>query len=90
MPRHHESVDHIHGEYVRGEVSTNGIESFGAIIKRAYRGTFHHFSPKHLHRYVDEFVYRKNTRRIDTWERIQATIFNSHRRQLRYADLVRG
>ena len=58
----HEAVKHSVAEYVRGQVHTQGIESFWATLKRAHKGTFHRLSPKHLHRYVDEFVGRHNMR----------------------------
>ena len=58
----HASVNHSHGQYVDGEVHTNGIESFWAPIKRAHKGTYHKMSPKHLHRYICEFVGRHNFR----------------------------
>ena len=41
---------------------TNGIESFWAMLKRGYHGTFHHLSAKHLQRYIDEFATRHNLR----------------------------
>lgn len=56
----HESVNHSVGEYVRGLAHTNGIESFWALLKRGYFGTFHFFSWKHLHRYLAEFEARWN------------------------------
>ena len=56
----HESVNHSVGEYVRGMATTNGIESFWALLKRGYVGTFHIMSWKHLHRYVNEFASRHN------------------------------
>ena len=56
----HEWVNHTTGEYVRDMVTTNGIESFWALLKRGYVGTFHYMSWKHLHRYCDEFSYRHN------------------------------
>ena len=62
----HETVRHSVGEYVRGMAHTNGIESFWAILKRAYHGTFHHFSAKHLQRYIDEFALRQGLREADT------------------------
>ena len=49
----HETVRHSAGEYVNGMAHTNGIESVWAVLKRGYNGTFHHFSCKHLQRYVD-------------------------------------
>ena len=54
----HRSVNHSRGEYVRGEVSTNSIESFWSIFKRAVYGTYTHLSKKHLQRYLDEFTTR--------------------------------
>ena len=50
----HEAVKHSAAEYVRGDVHTNGIESFWAMLKRGHKGTFHKISRKHLHRYVNE------------------------------------
>ena len=46
------SVNHSAKEYVRGDVSTNGIESLWAILKRGIYGTFHHVSKKHLQLYL--------------------------------------
>lgn len=40
MPNH-EAVTHGIGEYVRGQVSINGMESFWAMLKRGYVGVFH-------------------------------------------------
>lgn len=40
------------------------MEPFWALIKRAHKGTYHKTSPKHLHRYVDEFSGRYNSRRL--------------------------
>ena len=48
MPYEHEAVRHSVSEYVRDQAHTNGIESFWAMLKRGYQGTFHHFSEKHL------------------------------------------
>lgn len=58
----HERVNHSAGEHSRGNVTTNTIEGFFSILKRGLVGTFHHVSPQHLGRYVDEFSYRYNTR----------------------------
>ena len=45
---------------------TNGIESSWSVLKRAYDGTFHWSSRKHLDRYVTEFAGRHNIRDMDT------------------------
>ncbi|MYG24241.1 MAG: IS1595 family transposase, partial [Gemmatimonadetes bacterium] len=52
---YHKKVCHSRGEFVRGDVHTNGLESFWSMLKRAHKGTFHYMSPKHLQRYADEF-----------------------------------
>src|SRR5205823_5338103 len=43
----HDSVSHGQGEYVRGIVHTNNIESFWALLKRGIMGTYHHISKKY-------------------------------------------
>lgn len=48
--------------YVDGDIHTNTIESFWALLKRGMFGQFHSVSRKHLQRYVDEFCYRYNLR----------------------------
>jgi transposase-like protein len=58
----HESVNHTAGEYARGDVTTNTVESSFAILKRGLYGTFHSVSEKHLPRYLGEFDFRWNTR----------------------------
>lgn len=40
----HESVKHSAGEYVREQAHTNGVESFWALLKRGYMGTYHKMS----------------------------------------------
>jgi hypothetical protein len=59
----HESVSHGRGEYVRGVVHTNNIESFWSLLKRGVMGQFHHVSKKYLPLYLNEFSYRHNNRR---------------------------
>lgn len=58
----HESVRHSAGEYVRGQVHSNTIESYFSIFKRGMRGTYQHCAEKHLHRYLAEFEFRHNRR----------------------------
>jgi transposase-like protein len=62
MFKSHDVVNHGIGEYVRGDATTNTVESYFALLKRGVVGTFHHISPQHLKRYVCEFDYRYNTR----------------------------
>lgn len=83
----HESVKHSVGEYVRDMASTNGVESFWALLKRGYMGTFHHISAKHLHRYVTEFSTRHNMRDMLPMERFEHTIRMMSNKRLTYNQL---
>jgi hypothetical protein len=58
----YETVNHGIEEYVRGDVHTNTIESYFAIMKRGINGVYHHVSPQHLKRYLAEFDFRYNER----------------------------
>lgn len=73
-PGGHRSVNHSAGEYARGDVTTNSVEGFFSLLKRGLYGTFHSVSKKHLHRYVDEFTFRYNTRQLDDGARTLAAI----------------
>ncbi len=84
----HESVNHSVGEYVRGMAHTNGVESFWAMLKRGYHGTFHHFSAKHMQRYVNEFASRAGLRECDTIDMMAATVARMIGRRLTYAGLT--
>jgi transposase-like protein len=57
----HETVTHVE-EYVRGQVHTQGIENFWALLKRGLKGTYVAVEPFHLDRYVTEQVFRFNNR----------------------------
>ena len=84
----HETVKHSAGEYVNDQVHTNGIESFWALLKRGYYGTYHHFSVKHLSRYVDEFAGRHNARALDTEDQMRLIALGLDGKRLRYNDLI--
>ena len=84
----HEVVRHGAGEYVRGAVHTNGIESHWALFKRGIMGVYHHISPKHLHRYAVEFASRHNDRPLDTIDQIRNIMVGMSGRRLSYRDLV--
>jgi len=90
--RPHETVKHSAREYVRylrgATVHTNGVESFWATLKRAYKGTFHRLSIKHLQRYIDEFAARHNVRELDTLDQMAHVAAGMIGRRLMYRDLV--
>ena len=84
----HASVRHSVREYVKDQAHTNGIESFWALLKREYYGTYHRVSAKHLTRYVAEFVGRHNQRSADTAEQMAAVVRGMDGKRLRYQDLL--
>ena len=88
IPFAHETVNHSAGEYVRGAVHTQGIESFWSMLKRAHKGTFHKMSAKHMQRYVDEFAGRHNMRPLDTIDQMARMVAGSVGKRLRWRDLV--
>ena len=90
LPRTHQTVGHGVGDWVREQAHTNGLESFWAMLKRGYMGTFHHVSPKHLHRYINEFSGRHNDRPSDTIEQMAHMVRSMEGKRLRYCDLIAG
>ncbi len=77
------SVDHSRSLYgmefttADGEIitaCTNGIENVWSHFKRMIFGTYYKVSKKHLQRYVDEFVFRFNTRKCSEIEIFELTL----------------
>ena len=84
----HETVDHGIDEYARGEAHVNTAEGYFSQLKRSIDGTHHHVSAHHLHRYVSEFDYRYNTRKIEDGERMRLTIKQAEGKRMRYREPV--
>jgi len=86
----HEAVNHSGGEYVRGNASTNGIESVWAVLKRGINGVYHQVSPKHLSRYVDEFTFRLNDGNVKrhTLDRLDSFVKATQGRGITYKQLI--
>jgi len=59
------AVDHHMGEYVRGDVHINTVETFFAHLKRSIKGTYKAISKQHLQSYLDGFVFHYNNRHND-------------------------
>ena len=57
----HETVNHVE-EYVKGQIHTQGIDSFWSLLKRGIGGVYHQVSEKYLQTYCDEYAYRYNRR----------------------------
>jgi len=81
----HGVVSHGIGEYVRGDVHTNTIEGYFSVMKRGLTGTYHHVSKQHLKRYLSEFDFRYNYRKVDDLERTVEALRGISGRRLYYA-----
>lgn len=86
----HDTVTHAAGEYARGPVSTNSIESVWAVLKRGIHGVYHHASAKHLGRYVDEFTFRLNAGNVarHTLERLDSFVDRVTGKRITYKQLI--
>lgn len=80
----HQKVEHGTGEYVRGTAHTNTVEGFFSLLKRGINGTFHHVGKGHLGRYVDEFAFRYNIRKLADKERPAAIVAGAEGKRLTY------
>ena len=85
----HSIVNHNAREYVNGEAYTNTIEGFWSLLKRGIYGIYHFTTKKHLQKYIDEFVFRYNTRKHSETERFDLLLLNMEVRTT-YKGLVYG
>lgn len=83
----HETVDHAE-QYVRGQVHTNGMENFWALLKRGLNGTYVSVQPFHLFRYLDERVFTFNLREETDYGRFTAVLGAIAGRRLTYQALT--
>lgn len=83
----HEFVDHA-VRYVDGRVHTNGIENFWSLLKRGLKGTYVSVEPFHLFRYLDEQVFRFNSRKDNDLGRFVVVLSRVSGRRLTWAELT--
>ena len=88
LPFEHQAVKHSISEYVRDQAHTNGIEAFWSMLKRGYHGTYHHMSPKHLGRYIEEFAGQNNVRELDTLDQMGWLAKRMAGKRLPYRELI--
>lgn len=85
----HSIVKHNEGQYVDGINFTNTIEGFWSLLKRGIIGIYHFTSKKHLQKYIDEFVFRYNTRIYNECDRFNLLLQNMGIRT-KYKELIYG
>jgi transposase-like protein len=83
----HGVIDHAEA-YVDGQIHTNGIENFWSLLKRGLKGTYVSVQPFHLHRYIDEQVYRYNNRKLDDAGRFIEAVSRIAGRRLTWNELT--
>lgn len=83
----HQTIDHA-TKYVEGQVHTNGIENFWALLKRMLKGTYVAVASFHLGRYLDEEVFRFNSRHGNDASRFHAVMSSIIGRRLTYRVLT--
>ncbi|MDZ4687771.1 MAG: IS1595 family transposase [Planctomycetaceae bacterium] len=83
----HKFVDHAVA-YVNGKVTTNGLENFWSLLKRALKGTYISVEPFHLFRYLDEQAFRFNNRTIKDFGRFAKVLQSIVGKRLEYAKLI--
>jgi hypothetical protein len=89
----HEFVNHLE-RYVDGQVHTNGLENFWSLTKRTLSGTYVAVEPFHLHRYLDEQMFRYNNRKDESGrkltdaERFDLAVSQIMGKRLTYAEVT--
>jgi hypothetical protein len=84
----HQVINHAVA-YVDGKVHTNTLENFWSLLKRGLSGTYVSVEPFHLHRYLDEQVFRYNNRKhLDDAGRFEQVMAQVAGRRLTYDKLA--
>ena len=81
----HHTTLHSNREFAKaGGIHSNTAENFFSIFKRGLVGTYHHMSAAHIHRYLAEFDFRYNTRKISDTERTEEALKGARGKRLMY------
>jgi transposase-like protein len=80
----HETICHSTKEYARGDIHTNTAESSHALVKRGITGIYHSVSREHLHRYLWQFDFMWNTRKMNDGERAVLAMKAAEGKRLMY------
>src|ERR1035438_8654900 len=80
----HDKVCHATNEYASGDVHTNTAESSHALVKRGIVGIYHNVSREYLHRYLWQFDFLWNTRKLNDGERTVLAVKAAEGKRLMY------
>lgn len=89
----HRTVNHSIGEYSRTEagmptIHTNTIEGVFSILKRGLTGVYHQVGSHHLHRYLAEFDFRYNARKVSDERRAEIALSQAEGKRLQLRDSI--
>lgn len=82
----HDYVTHSRKEYSRGAIHVNNCENYFSMLKRGLNGVYHHVGSQHLKRYIGEFDFRYNNRKISDMERYDKALMGVSNKRLMYRD----
>lgn len=80
----HSRIRHKLRQYAKGDITTNTIESSFALIKRGIIGTYHNVSREYLHRYLWQFDFMWNARKLNDGERTVLAVKSAEGKRLTY------
>jgi hypothetical protein len=82
----HDTVCHSTREYVKlgTDIHTNTVESTHALVKRGIVGIYHNVSLEYLHRYLWQYDFLWNTRKLNDGERTILGIKAAEGKRLMY------
>ena len=83
----HDSVCHSAGEFVKGEVHTQSIDSHWAKLRKILRDSYMSVTRHHLQRYLNEFVFFSLTRNLPHRMRFQVALLLMNK-TVRWQDIV--
>ena len=64
------------------------MEGFFATLKRGINGVYHHVGKQHLHRYLSEFDYRHNIRKMNDDDRCIVAVKRTRGKRLMLKESV--
>lgn len=80
----HQTVCHATKEYARGDIHVNTAESSHALIRRGMIGIYHNLSSEYLHRYLWQWDFLWNNRKMNDGERAALAIQSAEGKRLMY------
>jgi ISXO2-like transposase domain len=67
-------------------ITSNTVEGYFSLLKRGVNGIFHHVGKQHLHRYLSEFDFRYNGRKLTDTDRATLAIKATEGKRLTLKD----